>query len=190
MQPRLSTRRFRTLSASDLQLNGTFLFAANATEGTSAASSMGQSGARLPRALYSNRRAVWRRHSGSKPWRFSSSPLRNETAISSLVQGDLVYLDVSGLGHQVWAPILRLAERCVADLRIVYVEPRGYRPHPSPASPTIFDLSTSFGGLAPLPGFARLAGPPDENQTLLVAMLGLRAVVPAAWLRSSTRYRK
>jgi hypothetical protein len=55
---------------------------------------------------------------------------------------------------------------------VVYVEPEDYRPHPSPASATLFDLSDGFRGLEPLPGFANLAGPARERDALFVPFLG------------------
>lgn len=64
------------------------------------------------------------------------------------------------------------------ETRVLYAEPESYKPHPSPASATLFDLSVTFEGLAPLPGFARLAGPDDENRCLFVAMLGFEGNRP------------
>jgi hypothetical protein len=101
--------------------------------------------------------------------------LRDEQRLRALVEpanGNVpLYLDISGLGHHVWAPVFRAALNR-RDLRIVYAEPLSYRPHPSPASPTMFDLSTDMGGIAPIPGMARLTGRVDESKSLLIAFLG------------------
>ena len=104
--------------------------------------------------------------------------LRDEADLGDLLNCGTLYLDISGLSHHVWAPILKIALSKVAALYVVYVEPEHYKPHPSPASPSVFDLSREFKGLAPLPGFARLSGPADEEKTLLVAFLGFEGNRP------------
>lgn len=87
-------------------------------------------------------------------------------------------LDISGLSHCVWAPLVRsLFERQITT-RVLYVEPNSYKVHPSPASENIFDLSVKFEGSAPLPGFACLSAPPDESKCLFVAPLGFEGNRP------------
>ena len=108
--------------------------------------------------------------------------LTDESALSSVLASRRVLLDVSGFQHNVWAPILRnLRSRKVAT-RILYAEPASYREHPSPSSPSLFDLSLTFEGLRPLPGFARLSGPVDENKCVFVAMLGFEGSRPQSLL--------
>ena len=176
---RSGTRRYDSISISDFEVGSAFLFVRDATE---------------ERA----RRPVWRRienenpelciiveeqngenicisNRGAAP---RSVSLRDEDALRSVLGSALVYIDISGLSHHVWAPLLRVADRIHTPVRVVYVEPESYRPHPTPASPTLFDLSSSFGGLAPLPGFARLSGPADSSRTILVAMLGFEGNRP------------
>jgi len=104
--------------------------------------------------------------------------LLDEPALDRLMSADPMYLDISGLAHHVWAPLISAARRMKRRLRVIYAEPDSYRPHPSPASPTVFDLSTGFEGVAPLPGFARLSGPVDETKMLLVALLGFEGSRP------------
>jgi hypothetical protein len=105
-------------------------------------------------------------------------PLLNETALEHLMSPDPMYLDISGLAHHVWAPLVSAARRLKKRLFVIYAEPESYKPHPSPASPTVFDLSTGFEGVAPLPGFARLSAPLDETKMLLVALLGFEGSRP------------
>jgi hypothetical protein len=82
------------------------------------------------------------------------------------------YLDVSGLAHHVWAPLLRACFAALETVRVVYVEPAAYKKHPSPTSRTEYDLSEGFRGIEPLPGFAKLLGPEDEKEAVFVALLG------------------
>ena len=82
------------------------------------------------------------------------------------------YVDISGLPHHVWAPLIRAGFRAVDTLYATYTEPDSYRRHPSPTSRTEFDLSEGFRGVEPLPGFAKLRGPDDETEAVLVTLLG------------------
>ncbi|MGV3517682.1 MAG: hypothetical protein ACO1TH_11340 [Luteitalea sp.] len=105
---------------------------------------------------------------GSLTW----ASLRDDQMLLRLVAGRSVYLDISGLAHHVWVPLLRLALSSAQAVRVVYAEPLNYRRHASPASPALFDLSVAYRGILPLPGMARLAGPLDDTRTLLVTFLG------------------
>ncbi|MBL8802964.1 MAG: hypothetical protein JNN27_13255 [Planctomycetes bacterium] len=99
--------------------------------------------------------------------------LSDDLSLGALFNGfSSVYLDISGLPHHVWGPILRATFAKLETVRAVYVEPEVYRKHPSPTSRTEFDLSDGLRGVAPLPGFARLIGPEDGGQAVLVALLG------------------
>ena len=60
------------------------------------------------------------------------------------------YLDITGLPHHVWAPLLRAGLGVLHSLRVVYAEPKEYRFHPSPTPGEIFDLSTRISGIARL----------------------------------------
>lgn len=66
---------------------------------------------------------------------------------------DVAYLDITGLPHHIWAPMLRAGLELGMSLRAVYAEPVEYRFHSSPTPGEIFDLSESIEGLAPIPGF-------------------------------------
>lgn len=99
--------------------------------------------------------------------------LNDDTALSGVFGAfRSAYLDVSGMPHHVWAPLLRVGFAALDALYVVYTEPATYKKHPSPTSRTEFDLSAGFGGIAPIPGFARLAGPDDEKNAVFVALLG------------------
>lgn len=82
-----------------------------------------------------------------------------------------VYLDITGLEHRVWAPLLRGIRTNAAPAFCVYVEPGDYRFSSSPTEATIFDLSESIQGIEPLPGFASLTSAMDED-VLFVPILG------------------
>lgn len=99
--------------------------------------------------------------------------LNDDNALASVFGGfRAAYLDVSGMPHHVWAPLLRVGFSVLDELYVVYTEPAIYKKHPSPTSRTEFDLSAGFRGIAPLPGFAKLRGPEDEKDAVFVALLG------------------
>lgn len=105
--------------------------------------------------------------------------LRDQPCLAALLPCNAaVYIDISSLPHHVWGPVLRAALGRNAPTYVVYAEPASYKPHPSPASPTLFDLSEELRGLAPIPGFAQLSGPPDEDRTLFVPFLGFEGSRP------------
>jgi hypothetical protein len=81
-----------------------------------------------------------------------------------------IYIDITGLGHHVWAPLLRAATSVAADVRVVYVEPIDYSRSDAPTDGEIFDLSEKIGGIAPIPGFASLRTMPGEDFHLVVLL--------------------
>jgi hypothetical protein len=104
--------------------------------------------------------------------------LSDEESIAQHVLNDQVLLDISGLPHHAWAPILKVAHKKNMNLRVLYAEPQEYKLHESPASDTLFDLSEESSGLGPLPGFVQLTGPEDESKTLYIALLGFEGNRP------------
>ena len=55
--------------------------------------------------------------------------LRSRSQVASVIQevgGGRLYLDITGLSHHVWAPLLRAALEKRADVKGVYVEPGDY----------------------------------------------------------------
>lgn len=82
-----------------------------------------------------------------------------------------IYLDITGLPHHVWAPLLRAIRSRPEPSFVVYVEPGDYRFSASPTDVTLFDLSEKIEGIAPLPGFVTLGGREGE-EALFVPLLG------------------
>lgn len=105
--------------------------------------------------------------------------LHRSDAVVSLLGSGPVLVDISGLPTHVWAPILKAALHAGVPTQVLYAEPDSYKEHPSPSSASYFDLTTRLEGLAPLPGFARLSGPPDEEKCLFVALLGFEGNRPS-----------
>lgn len=100
--------------------------------------------------------------------------LRSEKAMLELLAikaATARYLDITGLPHHVWAPILRGLRTLGAQCLAMYVEPLDYRRSVAPTETTIFDLSESIRGIAPIPGFASLARPEDDD-AVFVSLLG------------------
>ena len=93
-------------------------------------------------------------------------------AFFSSIKSDVVYLDITGLSHHVWAPLLRAAVVTPKVVSAVYVEPRSYTFSPTPTEGEIFDLSEAIHGIRPLPSFGILSEPEDEESTIFVPFLG------------------
>jgi hypothetical protein len=101
-------------------------------------------------------------------------PLRSDAAMTSFLdpfRTKKIYLDITGLSHHVWAPILRSAILSAITVDAVYVEPAAYRFSDVPRPGEIFDLSSRIEGISPLPGFTRLSRRFDESP-VFVPMLG------------------
>lgn len=102
-----------------------------------------------------------------------SLSLKSPEMLGEMVPGHKnMWVDISGLAHHVWAPIVKWAVDAFECLSAVYVEPATYRSHPSPTSTSLYDLSEGFRGLEPLPGFSNLNGPGDKSISLYVPFLG------------------
>ena len=84
---------------------------------------------------------------------------------------DVVYLDITGLPHHVWVPLLRGVRARSGKKYCVYVEPADYRVGETPTADTIFDLSESIRGIEPLPGLATL-GTGVADGGIFVPLLG------------------
>jgi hypothetical protein len=81
-----------------------------------------------------------------------------------------LYLDITGLAHHIWAPLLRAAFTVGISVKSVYVEPAEYKFSATPTEGEIFDLSERIAGISPLPGFASLAETRDRD-VCFVALL-------------------
>ena len=100
--------------------------------------------------------------------------LRSQIQLKSLLSqlnGKTLYIDITGLSHHIWAPIIRTCKLNKIQTKVVYVEPGDYRFSANPTEGEIFDLSERISGISPLPGFATLSRFDDE-QAILVPLLG------------------
>lgn len=88
----------------------------------------------------------------------------------SRLPASTVYIDITGLGHNVWAPLIRAALAAGKNLKGVYIEPSEYRRSPTPTEGELFALTERIGGAGPLPGFASLMRSDDD--ALFVPLLG------------------
>ena len=100
--------------------------------------------------------------------------LRSSSQLSAFcneLKGDPIFLDITGLSHHVWAPLLRAAVNSRKSVLVVYVEPWTYRYSETPTEGEIFDLSERISGIAPIAGFACLNEPSEEDRCF-VPLLG------------------
>jgi hypothetical protein len=81
-----------------------------------------------------------------------------------------LYIDMTGLEHQVWAPLIRAALDARVTTLVTYVEPLEYARNRAPKEGDIFDLSEEIKGISPLPGFASLQELGDDF--CFVSLLG------------------
>ncbi|WP_350594655.1 MULTISPECIES: hypothetical protein [unclassified Pseudoalteromonas] len=110
--------------------------------------------------------------------------LRNDRELANVLNDSKYLIDITSFRHNVWAPIIKnLLERGI-QTRALYIEPDSYKPHPNPSSETTFDLTNSFEGMLPLPGFSNLNGPDDENKCIAVALLGFEGSRPQRLIMS------
>lgn len=82
-----------------------------------------------------------------------------------------VYLDITGINHQEWVPLVQSLITNTVETEVVYVEPLRYRKtSPIAEGHQIFDLSEKINGISPLPGFVSLGrhGP----KRLFIPLLG------------------
>lgn len=104
----------------------------------------------------------------------SDVALRSESQIEQLIRtydGLRIQIDITGLSHHVWAPILQSALTNGFAVDVVYVEPGEYRFSDIPRAGEVFDLSERIQGISPLPGFARL-GRRFDRDFAFVPLLG------------------
>lgn len=99
---------------------------------------------------------------------------RLEEFVASLGDG-AIYLDITGLGHATWAPLVRVCLKAGRPFRVIYLEPEAYSEAPAPDIGQIFDLSERIEGIAPIPLFASLDDRP-EDEICFVPLLGFEGV--------------
>lgn len=83
----------------------------------------------------------------------------------------IVYLDITGLSHSTWAPLVRVLIEMDRVVRVIYLEPATYSVAIAPDSNGIYDLSEQVSGIEPIPLFTSLSTP-EESQTPFIALLG------------------
>lgn len=104
--------------------------------------------------------------------------LRDESDLSILVDCEALLIDITSLPHNIWAPLLKAYHSLGKAPKVLYVEPDEYKPHPTPATAHSFDLTESYRGMSPLPGFAQLSGPEDESKCIFIGLLGFEGNRP------------
>jgi hypothetical protein len=87
------------------------------------------------------------------------------------LRATVIYLDITGLLHAVWAPLLKALVESGREVRSTYVEPDGYKRHSAPVDGHIYDLSKEIRGIAPLPGYTVLRQR-NADDFLFVPLLG------------------
>ncbi|WP_210522155.1 hypothetical protein [Hymenobacter terricola] len=91
-----------------------------------------------------------------------------QDSLWALMAAPVVYLDLTGLPHHIWAPLVASAHRAGQHLQAIYVEPANYQR--SPGADQAYDLSDGIAGIKPLPGFASLQ--PTGDNVCYVPILG------------------
>ncbi len=105
-------------------------------------------------------------------------PTRRRAPLEEFVAsmgGGTIYLDITGLGHATWAPLVRICLETDRPFRVIYLEPETYSESPAPDAGQIFDLSERIEGIAPIPLFASLDDRTEE-ETCFVPLLGFEGV--------------
>ncbi len=100
-------------------------------------------------------------------------PLRSTAQLDKFwVQfaGRDAYIDITGLRHHVWMPLLRAALEANVRTHVVYVEPNEYQACVNPTEGQIYDLSEKIEGVAPIPGLASFSRATDNM--IFIPLLG------------------
>lgn len=109
---------------------------------------------------------------------FERVPTRRRAPLQDFVAslgGGTIYLDITGLGHATWAPLVRICLEAGQPFRVIYLEPDTYNESPAPDAGQIFDLSERIDGIAPIPLFASLDDRAEED-ICFVPLLGFEGV--------------
>jgi len=89
--------------------------------------------------------------------------------------GREIFIDVTGLAHHVWMPLIKIALEEAAVVKCIYTEPANYCLNRNPRPGEFYDLSEEVRGLLPIPTFSRLPSRRQEP-SLLVVSLGFEGV--------------
>lgn len=80
------------------------------------------------------------------------------------------YLDITGLTHSAWAPILKFfSKHQTLSLKVIYIEPSSYSRKLAPLENEFYNLSLHIKGVSPVNGFHTLI---DSNEFTFVPLLG------------------
>ena len=91
--------------------------------------------------------------------------------------GHSIYIDITGMGPDLWAPILRaMLRQSEKKLHCVYSEPRSYTFSDMPIEGTIFDLSSKIEGISPLPTFSNFTDPENPDKVAFIPLLGFEGM--------------
>ena len=104
--------------------------------------------------------------------------LRNQKSLLEFFQfldGCTIYLDITGLPHHVWMPLVRVCIEADIELNCIYVEPNNYTYNSNPKPGEFFDLSERLHGFSPIPTFARLISKRPE-ECILIPLLGFEGI--------------
>jgi hypothetical protein len=99
--------------------------------------------------------------------------LRSESdldAFAASVARPRVYIDITGLPHFVWVPLVRTFLRHSVAVDVVYSEPQHYLPGRNTTAAGTYELSDRIANAEPLPGFASLDR--EVSPPVLVPLLG------------------
>lgn len=100
--------------------------------------------------------------------------LRNIASIKELyscISDTIIYLDITGLNHSIWAPLIKVGLSLGLDIKIIYLEPSDYKRSQTPVLGEIYDLSEKITGIKPLPMFSCL-GEEEGERFLFIPLLG------------------
>ena len=104
--------------------------------------------------------------------------LRNQSHLIELfhqINASAVYLDITGLPHHIWMPLVSVCINAGVETNCIYVEPESYTYNPTPKPGEFFDLSERIRGFSPIPTFARLTNRRAED-TMLIPLLGFEGI--------------
>lgn len=91
--------------------------------------------------------------------------------VLSRLPNETVYLDITGLSHHVWIPLLRFLLDLNHNVKVLYSEPGAYQANPHPRPGEFYQLSERFRDFQPIPTFARLRSR-GASSAVLVPLLG------------------
>ena len=106
--------------------------------------------------------------------RSESVALRSERELNRFLvepKYSAIYIDITGIEHHIWVPVLRVIRRNMLCAYGLYVEPGDYQFSSSPTETSVFDLTEKTLGLSPLPGCLSLRIEGSED-ALFVPLLG------------------